>query len=192
MRDPPMALARLGVAQGCGCDGGGGTGRREPAGVRRISHGSGLIVLLSSATGVGGQRSAHQGSRTSSDDVLGGRRRGPAAEVGLSSRRSRCRASPGSWIRRGSVGSCCGDVPKVRKVQGSLKTRDFGGAGTHRRCCARGILVLQSSEPGKKCAGGLRGARRSFCVGSGGLRGGGAVSARRRGALLRAEARRRR
>ena len=25
-----------------------------------------------------------------------------------------------------------GDVPKVRKVQGSLKTRDFGGAGTHR------------------------------------------------------------
>ena len=136
MRDPPVALARLGVAHGCGCDGGGGTGRREPAGVRRISNESGLIALLSSATRVGGQRSAHQGSRTSSDDVLGGRRRGPAAEVGRSSRRSRCRASPGSWIRRGSAGSCCGDVPKVRKVQGSLKTRDFGGAGTH-RCAAQ-------------------------------------------------------
>jgi len=57
--------------------------------------------------------------------------------------------------------------------------------------CARGILVLQSSEPGKKCAGGLRGARRSFCGGSSGLGGGEAVSARWRGALLRAEARRR-
>jgi len=136
MRDPPMALARLGVAHCCGCDGGGGTGRREPAGVRRISNESGLIALLSSATRVGGQRGAHRVSRMSSDDVLGGRRRGPAAEVGRSSRRSRCRASPCSWIRRGSAGSCCGDVPKVRNVQGSLKMRDFGGAGTH-RCAAQ-------------------------------------------------------
>ena len=35
MRDPPMALAGIGMAKGCGCDGGGGSGHREPAGVRR-------------------------------------------------------------------------------------------------------------------------------------------------------------
>ena len=69
MCDPPVALARLGVAHGCGCDGGGGTGRREPAGVRRISHGSGLFALLTNAAGIGDHRGAHQGSRTSKDDV---------------------------------------------------------------------------------------------------------------------------
>ena len=35
MRDPPMALAGIGVAQVCGCYGGGGSGHREPTGVRR-------------------------------------------------------------------------------------------------------------------------------------------------------------
>ena len=34
MRDPPVALARLGVAQGYGCDGDGGFARRDIAGVR--------------------------------------------------------------------------------------------------------------------------------------------------------------
>ena len=34
MRDPPVALARVGVAQGSGCDGSGGTERWEPTGGR--------------------------------------------------------------------------------------------------------------------------------------------------------------
>ena len=33
MRDPLVALARLGEVLGHGCDGGGGSGHREPAGV---------------------------------------------------------------------------------------------------------------------------------------------------------------
>ena len=103
MCDPPVALARLGVAHGCGCDGGGGTGRRELAGVRRTSHGSSLIALLSSATGVGGQRSAHQGSKTSDDAVLGGRRRGLAAALG------------------GARGGGAGGVRRAPKLLGSTR-----------------------------------------------------------------------
>ena len=86
----------------------------------------------------------------------------------------------GIVLRRCSKGQ---EGPGITEDEGFRRRRDSPVR------CARGILVLQSSEPGKKCAGGLRGARRSFCGGSGGQGGGEAVSARRRGALLRAEAR---
>ena len=88
----------------------------------------------------------------------------------------------GIVLRRCSKGQ---EGPGITEDEGFRRRRDSPVR------CARGILVLQSSEPGKKCAGGLRGAWISFCGGSGGLGGGEAVSARWQGALLRAEARRR-
>ena len=150
MRDPPVALARLGVAHGCGCDGGGGTGRREPAGVRRISHGSGLIALLSSTTGVGGQRSAHQGSKTSSDDVLGGRRRGLAAALGGARGGGCWRGAPGSgtpWID--SV-EACGEDTGVRAIQGAPTASNRHGEASHRRRFVGGNPAQTRLGPGQR------------------------------------------
>ena len=82
MCDPPVALARLGVAQGCGCDGGGGTGHREPAGVTR----SGVyrVYGLPKPAQKGGQRGCggSPGLVLEQGVVQGARRRRPAVEAG--------------------------------------------------------------------------------------------------------------
>ena len=165
MCDPPVALARLGVAHGCGCDGGGGTGRREPTGVRRISHRSGLIALLSSATGVGGQRSAHQGSKTSNDDVLGGRRRGLAAALGGARGGGCWRGAPGSetpWID--SV-EACGKDTGVRAIQGAATASNYHGDTSHRRRSWVEFRCRRGSVRGKGTQRRLQVLRRSFCGG---------------------------
>jgi hypothetical protein len=69
MRNPPVRSGQWIGARGVVLAGDGGVERRNIAGVRRISHGSGLFALLTNAAGIGDHRGAHQGSRTSKDDV---------------------------------------------------------------------------------------------------------------------------
>ena len=68
---------------------------------------------------------------------------------------------------------CCEGDPWIREVQGSLRRENFGGARTHRRRCTGANPCAAESEPGEKRSGGLRGARGSFCGGSGELGGDG-------------------
>ena len=74
MRNPPVRSGQWIGPRGVVLAGDGEVGRRNIAGGWRISHGSGLISLFSDATEIGDHCGAHQGSRTSKDDVQGCRR----------------------------------------------------------------------------------------------------------------------
>jgi len=80
-------------------------------------HQIGLHVPTACAKGREVSGSAHRGSDSSSVAVQGGRRRGPAAEVGQSSRRSRRKGFPGSWSPWFGAWWSCKGTTVVRAVQ---------------------------------------------------------------------------
>jgi len=82
MRDPPVALARVGVAQGSGCDGSGGTERWEPTGGRCTGGSRGYGPSKLAPKRQRGFGDSYRGSGWAATWRSGGGRRAPAAGIG--------------------------------------------------------------------------------------------------------------
>ena len=88
--------------------------RRRSSGARRSSHRSVLCATILAQTERGRRAGAHRARNRDGEVSQGSRRRGCAAEVGRSSWRSRCRASPVLLVPRSGSGVACEGSPRVR------------------------------------------------------------------------------
>ena len=95
--------------------------------------GSGLRARTTSAKERVGCCEAHRGPGVERAAVQDGWRQAPAAVRGGTCGGVEGGASPGVWAARIDARRRCETVAGVRKVQGSLKTTNCSGAGSHRR-----------------------------------------------------------
>ena len=152
--------------------------RRGLAGVRCADLGSGLRARTTSAKERVGCCEAHRGPGVERAAVQDGWRQAPAAVRGGTCGGVEGGASPGVWAARIDARRRCETVAGVRKVQGSLKTTNCSGAGSHRRAIQAKISARWGLGSGARNLGSSLGLRRRSCEGLSGLRCGGGARAR--------------
>ena len=129
-------------------------------GVHCADLGSGLRARTTSAKERVGCCEAHRGPGVERAAVQDGWRQAPAAVRGGTCGGVEGGASPGVWAARIDARRRCETVAGVRKVQGSLKTTNCSGAGSHRRAIQAKISARWGLGSGARNLGSSLGLRR--------------------------------
>jgi len=142
-----------GGALSCDCNGGGGPGRRESAGVRGFGRCNGLQATRTSAGERGGRSVLTKGLGRPDFAAQGTGGEVQAAKMTRSSGRSRCERPwvPGfPWF---ASWSCCGDATGVRAGCGLPAASNRAGGATYRRRVLVEIRRVQAGGRGQQARG---------------------------------------